>query len=99
MTSKSPAGEAAARRHALRRAESLIAELRAANLEHARMLIGLHLQGVLADPAVFDERVGVVNVVDDRGRIVWREVQARTVALLRQSPELAPGVAKHREQH
>ncbi|SDL30306.1 hypothetical protein [Microbacterium azadirachtae] len=73
-----------ATREELTAARELIDELR-------RELLHLHLSRVLLRMEDFDHFIGLENVIDARGRIAWRQVDARVRQLLARRPELGRG--------
>lgn len=62
-------------------ARELIVELR-------RELLHLRLTPVLLHLEDFERFIGLENVIDQRGRISWKQVDARVQGLLIQRPEL-----------
>lgn len=69
--------------------------------EQNRALLEIHLRDRLADPRDFELLVGMDEVVDSSGRLIWERVESRVRVLLEQKPHLAatphgpfaPGVA------
>ncbi|MFJ4255173.1 hypothetical protein [Microbacterium sp. NPDC090003] len=80
--------EAGLRRRA-RAAETQLARLRSAIVEQNRMLLGIVLRDVLADPADFARFVNVDRLYGPDGALIWGDVYAQLEQLLEARPYLA----------
>lgn len=86
------ADEAARWRKSLREEQERHEATRAVLLRTNRLLLHVFLRGRMRDPRDFDVYVGVGEVVDGSGAIVWGRVEKLLAALLEDRPHLAaPG--------